>query len=189
MDKINIQTCIAKLKTIIWVIDWLTRLPICSMVIIGGRSGTSICVMHCRFCVTQIFGRAPHSNTWTILLSWKKFSILRRQSHNHGLPSMRTVLSIVRWDNSCTDKQSRSLSRKSRVSSRGNVRKTSGSIYTKPHLKEKRKRVLDVVRACVRACVRKYTCSHFQNIQNKLEELDSRGSAIPQEIHPIKQDF
>jgi len=115
------------------------------MVIVGGGSGISICVMHCGFrCRVQILGRNLHSISWMIDLSRKNLSILRRHSHNHGLPSMRTVLSAVRYDSSSTDKQSRSLSRKSRVSSRGNMRKTSGSTCTRPHLKEKTRDVLHV---------------------------------------------
>lgn len=117
------------------------------MIIIGDGSGMSICVMHCGILYTvQIFGRTLHSISWTIDLSWKNFSILSRHSHNHGLPSMRTVLSIVRCDNSSTERQSRSLSRRSRVSSRGNVRKTSGSTCTKPHLKRECECTLCIMR-------------------------------------------
>lgn len=112
-------------------------LLICSMVIIGGGSGISICAMHWFRCNTHTPGRILHSASWTIDLSRKNSSILSRHSHNHGLPSMRMVLSILRCDNSSTDRQSRSLSRKSSVCSRGNMRKTSGSTYTKPHLEQK----------------------------------------------------
>lgn len=91
--------------------------------------------MHCGFrCMVQVLGRNLHSISWMIDLSRKNLSILSRHSHSHGLPSMRTVLSAVRCDSSSTDRQSRSLSRKSRVSSRGNMRKTSGSTCTRPHL-------------------------------------------------------
>lgn len=116
------------------------------MVIIGDGNGISICVMHCGIlCTVQILGRTLHSISWTIDLSWKNFSILSRHSHNHGLPSMRTVLSIVRCDSSSTERQSRSLSRRSRVSNRGNVRKTSGSTCTKSHLE---RRMHFTYRAC-----------------------------------------
>lgn len=111
------------------------KFPIGSIVIVGGGSGISICVMHCGFrCTVHTLGRNLHSISWTIDLSRKNLSILSRHSHSHGLPSMRTVLSAVRCDSSSTDRQSRSLSRKSRVSSRGNMRKTSGSTCTRPHL-------------------------------------------------------
>lgn len=112
----------------------------CWIVIVGGGSGMSMCVMHCEFrYMVQTPGRILHCISCTIDLSRKNFSILNRQWHNHGLPSMRTVLSDLRCDSSSAERQSRSLSRKSSVSSRGNIRKTSGSMYTKSHL-EKRER-------------------------------------------------
>lgn len=137
-----------------WIMNnrFTSIFPIGSMVIVGGGSGISICVIHCGFrCTVQILGRNLHSISWMIDLSRKNFSILRRHSHSHGLPSMRTVLSAVRCDNSSTDRQSRSLSRKSRVSSRGNMRKTSGSTCTRPHLERRSASVL-----CVTCSYRKH---------------------------------
>lgn len=102
----------------------------------------STCVMHCGFrYLVQTPGRILHCISCTIDRSRKNLSILNRQWHNHGLPSMRTVLSDFRCDSSSTERQSRSLSRKSSVSSRGNVRKTSGSMYTKSHLEKRKSRI------------------------------------------------